>query len=68
VTASAPASLQLTGSSSIRIASLRAGESRTVQLQLNLCRNAELGQYKVKVELQIGGRTATRTVTILVTR
>ena len=67
-TASAPAALHLQGSSSIKISSLRAGERRTVQLPLNVGSKAELGRYTVKVQLQIGGRTATRTVTVLVTR
>jgi hypothetical protein len=67
-TASAPAALHLGGPRSIKIASLKAGERRTVQLPLGIGNKAELGKYKVKVELEIGDRTATRTVTILVTR
>ncbi len=67
-TATGPAALRLGGPESIRIASLRAGESRTVQLPLEVGRKAELGRYKVKVELEIGDRTATRAVTVLVTR
>jgi uncharacterized protein YjiK len=67
-TASAPAALHLGGPSSIKISPLTAGERRTVQLPLNVGSKAELGHYAVKVELQIGGRTATRAVTILVTR
>jgi uncharacterized membrane protein len=67
-TASAPAALHLNGSRSIRISSLKAGERRTVQLPLNVGSKADPGRYSVQVELEIGGRTATRTVTIVVTR
>ena len=63
-TASVPASLHLRGPRSIDVAALKAGESRTVQLQLKIGRKAELGRHTVKVELAVGGRTATRTVTI----
>ena len=67
-TASAPASLHLKGSQSVGIDPLRAGESRTIHLQLKLGRRAELGRYDVKVRLDVGGKTATRTVTVTVTR
>ena len=67
-TASAPASLDLKGPRSFRIASLKVGESRTVQLPLKVGRKAELGRHQVKVELEVGGRSATRTVTVFVTR
>jgi uncharacterized membrane protein len=67
-TASAPASLRLKGPQSVRIASLKAGESRTVRLQLKVGRKAELGRHMVKVELEVGGKIVTRTITILVTR
>jgi uncharacterized protein YjiK len=66
-TASAPASLHL-GSSSVKIAPFKAGEKRTVQLPLKIGGNADPGRYTVKVALAIGGRTATRTVTVFVTR
>ena len=65
-TASAPAALHLGGPSSLKISSLKAGERRTVQLPLNVGGKAELGRYTVKVELQIGGRTATRTATLVI--
>jgi uncharacterized protein YjiK len=67
-TATAPAALHLGGTSSIKISPLTAGERRTVQLPLNVGSKADPGRYTVKVELQIGGKTATRTVTVLVTR
>jgi hypothetical protein len=67
-TASGPASLHLNGPTSVRIAPFRTGERRTVQLPLKIGSNAGLGRYTVKVELEIGGRTAVRTVTVLVTR
>jgi uncharacterized membrane protein len=67
-TASAPASLHLNGPRSLRIASLKAGESRTVHLALKVGPQAALGRHTVKVELKVGGRTATHTVTIVVTR
>jgi hypothetical protein len=66
--ASAPAALHLQGPTSIKISSLRAGEHRTVQLPLSVGSKAEPGRYTVKVQLQIGGRTGTRAVTVLVTR
>jgi uncharacterized protein YjiK len=67
-TASAPQALHLKGPLSIGIASFGPGEARTVQLSLKVGRNAELGRHAVKVELELGGRAVTRTITILVTR
>jgi len=67
-TVSGPSALRLGGSGSIKIAPLKAGADRTVQLPLEVGRKAELGRHKLKVELEIGDRTATRTVTVLVTR
>jgi uncharacterized protein YjiK len=67
-TASASRDLDLSGPRSVDVASFKPGEARTVQLRLNIGRKAELGRHTVRVELEIGGRTATRTVTVLVTR
>jgi uncharacterized protein YjiK len=67
-TVSAPSALRLRAPRSTRIAPLRAGESRTVTLQLEVGRRAEPGRHAVQVELRVGGRTATRTVMVLVTR
>jgi len=67
-TAQGPPALLLRGPLSVDIDPLKAGESRTVHLQLRIGRTAELGRHTVKVELEIGGRTATRTVTVVVTR
>jgi uncharacterized protein YjiK len=68
VTAFAPGGLDLRGPRSIDIASFRPGEARTVELPLKIGPKAEPGRYPVRVELEIGSRTATRTVTVLVTR
>jgi uncharacterized membrane protein len=66
--ASPPAALHLQGSNSIKISSLRPGERRTVQLPLSVGSKADPGRYTMKVQLQIGGRTGTRAVTVIVTR
>jgi len=68
LTASAPASLHLKGTPSLDVSALRAGESRTVQLRLNVGHDATPGRYAVKVTLKMGGRTATRTITVQVAR
>ncbi len=67
-TASAPAALRLRGPRSFEIDALKAGESRTVHLRLKVGANAALGRQAVKVELEVGGRSATRGVTVIVTR
>jgi hypothetical protein len=47
---------------------MRSRERRTVQLPLSIGSKADPGRYTVKVQLQIGGRTGTRAVTLTVTR
>ncbi len=46
---------------------MRAGEHRTVQLPLKIGSKAAPGRYTVKVQLQIGGHTGSRAVTVFVT-
>jgi uncharacterized membrane protein len=67
-TVSAPAALHLKGPQSVRIASLKAGESRTVRLALKVGPQADLGRGTVKVKLKLGDRTVTTKVTIVVMR
>jgi uncharacterized membrane protein len=67
-TVSAPASLHLKGPQSVRIASLKAGQSRAVRLALKVGPQADLGRGTVKVKLKLGDRTATSRVTIVVLR
>ncbi len=49
-------------------ATVKAGDSRNITLTLPVGRNAPLGRHKVKVTMQVGGRSVTETVTVLVTR
>ena len=67
-TALVPTALHLTGPNSINVSSLRSHERRTVQLPLSISSKTDPGRYTVKVRLQIGGRTGTRAVTVIVTR
>jgi hypothetical protein len=67
-TASGPAALRLKGKRSFKFAGLAAGESRAIALDLDLGRKAKPGRYRVKVELEVGGRSVTRTVAVVVTR
>jgi hypothetical protein len=67
-TATAPKALRLSGSRSLKVASLRAGQARTVRLRLRVGRTAKVGAHRVGVSLKIGGRTVRRTLTVRVTR
>jgi hypothetical protein len=64
---SAPKGLDLQGSRSATVASLGAGDSRTVTLKLKVGAKAKRGTYKVKVTWKLGGKTVTRTVQVRVT-
>jgi hypothetical protein len=63
---SAPASLHLRGSRTVKISPLKAGGRRTVKLRLRVGRRATLGTHAVDVKLEVAGRSATRTVTVKV--
>jgi uncharacterized protein YjiK len=56
------------GSVTLKVGTVKAGDSRNLTLTLPVGRNASLGRHKVKVTMQIGGRSVTETVTVLVTR
>jgi hypothetical protein len=64
---SAPKGLDLFGSRSATVASLGAGDSRTVTLKLRVGAKARRGTYKVKVTWKLGGRTVARIVQLRVT-
>jgi uncharacterized membrane protein len=64
---SAPKGLDLQGSRTATVASLGAGDSRTVTLKLKVGAKAKRGTYKVKVTWKLGGKTVTRTVQVRVT-
>jgi Regulator of chromosome condensation (RCC1) repeat/NPCBM-associated, NEW3 domain of alpha-galactosidase len=64
---SAPKGLDLIGSRPATVASLGAGDSRTVTLRLRVGAKARDGVYKVKVTWKLGSRTVTRTVQLRVT-
>jgi hypothetical protein len=63
---SAPKGLDLLGSKSATVASLGAGDSRTVTLKLKVGAKAKKGVYKVKVTWRLGNKTVTRTVQLRV--
>jgi hypothetical protein len=59
---SAPKGLDLLGSKSATVASLGAGDSRTVTVRLKVGAKAKRGIYKVKVTWKLGSKTVTRTI------
>lgn len=63
---SAPKGLDLLGSKTATVASLGAGDSRTVTLRLTIGPRAKRGLYKIKVTWKLGARTVTRTVQLRV--
>jgi hypothetical protein len=63
---SAPKGLDLQGGRSATVASLGAGDSRTVRLRLRVGAKAGRGVYKIDVTWKLGGRTVTRTVQLRV--
>jgi hypothetical protein len=63
---SAPKGLDLLGSKSATVASLGAGDSRTVTLRLKVGAKARRGTYKVEVTWKLGSRTVTRSVQVRV--
>jgi hypothetical protein len=67
-TATVPKALKVSGKRSVKIASLKQGQSRNVLLMLKVSKTAKVGSHKVKVALKIGGRSVARTVTVRVKR
>jgi uncharacterized protein YjiK len=66
-TAAATDSLTLTGNLTVTIATLKAGQRRTVQLPLTIGKKADLGRHVVAVRLRQNGKTAlTRRVVVTV--
>ncbi|ADB49499.1 DUF3616 domain-containing protein [Conexibacter woesei] len=63
-----PGGLRIAQPKAVRIASLKAGEGRTLRLRLRIGRGAQLGRHRVQVRLDVGGRNVTRTVTVDVRR
>jgi uncharacterized protein YjiK len=61
-------SLGAEGFSSVAVDTIKAGQSGTVTLDLQVGRNASLGRHRVKVELKAGGHAVTQMVTVKVTR
>jgi uncharacterized protein YjiK len=61
-------SLATKGTDSVAVATIKAGHSGSVTLDLRIGRNASLGRHRVKVELKAGRHTVTQTVTVNVTR
>ena len=66
LSASAPPRLHVSGSKSASLTSLAAGRGRTVTLRLRVGAKARRGSYRVRVTLEVGAKTITRTVQILV--
>jgi hypothetical protein len=68
LTIDAPGGLHLGGKTKLDAGSLAPNQSRTVDVPLTVGANAAPGRYRVTVKLTLGGRTATRTVAVTVTR
>jgi hypothetical protein len=66
--ATAPKRLRISGRSRATVASLKAGQSRTVTVHLKVRSTTQAGSYKVPVKLTVAGRSVTRTVTVRVSR
>lgn len=60
--------LDAKGSATVKVATVKAGDSRNITLTLPVGRSVSLGRHKVKVTMQVGGHSVTETVTVLVTR
>jgi uncharacterized protein YjiK len=56
------------GSSTVKVPTLKAHETRKLTVDLKVGRNTSLGRHKVKVELSVGGHTLTQTATVVVSR
>jgi hypothetical protein len=61
-------SLSGNGSSTVRVPTLRAHETRKLTLDLKVGKNTSLGRHKVRVELSVGGHTLTQTAIVVVSR
>ena len=61
-------SLSGNGSSTVKVPTLKAHETRKLTLDLKVGNNASLGRHKVKVELSVGGHTLTQTAIVVVSR
>jgi hypothetical protein len=64
----APKALRVSGRTSLKIASLKGGQARTITVRLKVGRTATVASHVVRVSLKIGSRTVTRTVTVQVRR
>jgi uncharacterized protein YjiK len=62
------ASLSGNGSSTVKVPTLKAHETRKLTLDLEVGNNTSLGRHKVKVELSVGGHTLTQTAIVVVSR
>ncbi|MDW5595120.1 hypothetical protein VSS74_12280 [Conexibacter stalactiti] len=67
-TTKAPKALRVSGRTSLKIASLKGGQARTITVQLKVGRTAKVASHAVRVSLKIGSQTVTRTVTVQVRR
>jgi uncharacterized protein YjiK len=61
-------SLSGDGSSTVKVPTLKAHETRKLTLDLKVGKNTSLGRHKVKVELSVGGHTLTQTAIVVVSR
>jgi hypothetical protein len=68
VRASVPSALRASGSRTVRVASIRAGATRSATLRLRIGRAARVGTHRVRVRVTVGGRTVTRTIAVRVRR
>jgi uncharacterized protein YjiK len=56
------------GTSTVKIPTLRAHETRKLTFELKVGKDTTIGRHKVKVELSVGGHTLTQTAIVVVSR
>jgi uncharacterized protein YjiK len=61
-------SLSGNGSSTVKVPTLKAHETRNLTVDLKVGKNTSLGRHKVKVELSVGGHTLAQTAIVVVSR
>jgi hypothetical protein len=61
-------SLSGNGSSTVKVPTLKAHETRKLTLDLKVGKDTSLGRHKVKVELSVGGHSLTQTAIVTVSR
>jgi len=67
-TTKAPKALRVSGRTSLKLASLKAGQARTIAARLKVGRTAKVATHAVRASLKVGKQTVSRTVAVQVRR